>query len=258
MDGDNHWLKPGPTNLEANRHTCHRKDKSDLFNTLPVRGKKICCNHYHKHWVTWKICCNHPKSLTRQGWTLTGARKPGAPRFWAGPLSFERKCLFAQCKNYVCGSVGPYAKKVSVHPCLIRWLYRRAMPPKNADRMANCVDLIRSSLNWVYTVRPDLSVQKLMIITVDMKWATSWQNLQNVCAPSKDSDQPGHPPNLISPLCTQWVAKDPSFLHADSKDTDQTGRMPRLICLSWAHMPFCCFCHEAAQIFCNVQTVKVC
>ena len=27
----------------------------------------------------------------------------------------------------------------------------------------------------------------------------------------------------------QWVAKDPSFLHADSEDSDQTGRMPRWI-----------------------------
>ena len=32
-----------------------------------------------------------------------------------------------------------------------------------------------------------------------------------------------------SSLCTQWVAKDPSFLHADSEDSDQTGRMPRMI-----------------------------
>ena len=30
-------------------------------------------------------------------------------------------------------------------------------------------------------------------------------------------------------LCTQWVAKDPSFIHADSEDSDQTGQMPRLI-----------------------------
>ena len=30
-------------------------------------------------------------------------------------------------------------------------------------------------------------------------------------------------------LCTQWVAKDPSFLHVDSEDSDQTGRMSRLI-----------------------------
>ena len=30
-------------------------------------------------------------------------------------------------------------------------------------------------------------------------------------------------------LWAQWVAKDPSFLHADSEDSGQTGRMPRLI-----------------------------
>ena len=32
-----------------------------------------------------------------------------------------------------------------------------------------------------------------------------------------------------SSRCAHWVAKDPSFLHADSEDSDQTGRMPRLI-----------------------------
>ena len=31
------------------------------------------------------------------------------------------------------------------------------------------------------------------------------------CAPSEDSDQPGHPPS-------QWVAEDPMFLRADSED----------------------------------------
>ena len=50
------------------------------------------------------------------------------------------------------------------------------------------------------------------------------------CAPSEDSDQPGHPPSPIRFFASaQWVAKDPSFLHADSEDSDQTGRMPRLI-----------------------------
>ena len=42
------------------------------------------------------------------------------------------------------------------------------------------------------------------------------------CAPSEDSNQPGHPPS-------QWVAEDPMFLHADSEDSDQIGRMSRLI-----------------------------
>ena len=32
-------------------------------------------------------------------------------------------------------------------------------------------------------------------------WAASWQNQQNDCAPSEDSDQPGHPPSLISLRC---------------------------------------------------------
>ena len=30
-----------------------------------------------------------------------------------------------------------------------------------------------------------------------INWATTWQNQQNECAPSEDSDQPGHPPSLI-------------------------------------------------------------
>ena len=38
-----------------------------------------------------------------------------------------------------------------------------------------------------------------------------------------------HPVGSEPSLCAQWVAKDPSFLHADSEDSDQTGRMPRLI-----------------------------
>ena len=59
-------------------------------------------------------------------------------------------------------------------------------------------------------------------------WAATWQNQQNECAPSENSDQPGHPPSLIRVFVRLWVAKDTSFLHADSEDSDQTGRMPRL------------------------------
>ena len=43
-----------------------------------------------------------------------------------------------------------------------------------------------------------------------------------------------------SSLCAHWVAKDPSFLHADSKYSDQTGRIwvfagrtATLLVLSW-------------------------
>ena len=61
--------------------------------------------------------------------------------------------------------------------------------------------------------------------------SNKWQNQQNDCAPREDSDQPECPVWSESSLCTQWVSKDTSFLHADSEDSDQTGRIPRLICV---------------------------
>ena len=36
---------------------------------------------------------------------------------------------------------------------------------------------------------------------VNNSWAATWQNQQSECAPSEDSDQPGHPPSLISLRC---------------------------------------------------------
>ena len=61
-------------------------------------------------------------------------------------------------------------------------------------------------------------------------WAASWQNQQNDFVPSKTQVSLGiRPVWSESLLCAQWVAKDPSFLHADSEDSDQTERMPRLI-----------------------------
>ena len=48
-------------------------------------------------------------------------------------------------------------------------------------------------------------------------------------APSKDSDQPGHPPSLIRVFAVRfnepWVL---SYPLSASEDSDQTGRMPRL------------------------------
>ena len=50
----------------------------------------------------------------------------------------------------------------------------------------------------------------------------------NDCAPSNDSDQPGHPPSLIRVFaCAQWVAKDSSFLHVFA------GRTCQFLVLSW-------------------------
>ena len=51
-----------------------------------------------------------------------------------------------------------------------------------------------------------------------------------------------------SSLCAQWVAKDPSILHADSEDWSDWANARADLSLCWAHMPFCWFCHEAAHI----------
>ena len=60
-----------------------------------------------------------------------------------------------------------------------------------------------------------------------------------------------------SSLCAQWVAKDPSFLHADSEDPVQTGRMPRLIWVfagrTWH---FVLFFNAAAQMK-NLLTTNI-
>ena len=101
-----------------------------------------------------------------------------------------------------------------------------------------------------------------------MKWATWWQNQQNRCAPSEDSDQPGHPPILIRVLAVRmkmqvvWVEV---LRPSKSKRVMSTWR--KLESLSaqrrlwsdwadaqadlrhrWAHMIFCWSCHEVAQM----------
>ena len=69
------------------------------------------------------------------------------------------------------------------------------------------------------------------------------------CAPSEDSDQPGHPPSLISllspsrnigPLTIYWVHREHCV---------QTGWMPRLICVfAGCTCHFVGLFHAAAQI----------
>ena len=51
-----------------------------------------------------------------------------------------------------------------------------------------------------------------------------------------------------SSLYAQWVAKDPRFLHADSEDWSDWADAQADLSRRRAHMPFCWFCHEAAQI----------
>ena len=53
-----------------------------------------------------------------------------------------------------------------------------------------------------------------------------------------------------SSLWAHWVAKDPSFLHADSEDSDQTGRIPRQIWVFAARTHFIGFVMSWLILFC--------
>ena len=80
-------------------------------------------------------------------------------------------------------------------------------------------------------------------------WDASWQNQQNDCAPSEDSDQPGHPPSLIRifavrmkkawVLATHWV---------QAKTLIRLGGCPGWSKSSLGAQSLCWFSHEVAHL----------
>ena len=75
-----------------------------------------------------------------------------------------------------------------------------------------CIDSIKEVTIWVLNELPHDKTNKM------------------ACAPSEDSDQPGHPPSLIRVFAVRvkkaWVL----YTHwAHSEDSDQSGRMLKLI-----------------------------
>ena len=70
------------------------------------------------------------------------------------------------------------------------------------------------------------------------------------CAPSEDSDQPGHPPRLIRVIAVRSLGSKglklsscgQRRLRSDWADS-QTD-----LSLRWAHMPFCRFCRALARM----------
>ena len=58
-------------------------------------------------------------------------------------------------------------------------------------------------------------------------------------------------------LCALWVAKDPSFLHADSEDSDQTGRMPSLIWVFAGHRTTLLVLSRGGSVVCLVAVSEL-
>ena len=94
-------------------------------------------------------------------------------------------------------------------------------------------------------------------------WATSWQNQQNDCALSKDSDQPGHPPSLIESSLSAWRKLGSLAIHwAQSEDSDQTGlwsdwaEAQAYLSLCWAHSHFVGFVMQRLHSWYTVKIPK--
>ena len=150
------------------------------------------------------------------------------------------------------------------------WLYHRVMSPNDADGIANSV----------CTVCPGISVRNLRNITAmcskdadgitqndlglhcllrpacnrciifNYIWTASWQNQQNDCAPSEDSDQPENPPSLIRVFSVHM--KKPGVLNYPKSEqrrlwSDWADAQADLS-LRWVHRSVCCFCHQVAHV----------
>ena len=80
-------------------------------------------------------------------------------------------------------------------------------------------------------------------------WATSWQNQQLGCAPSEDSDQPGHPPSLIRVFAVRmkktWTL---SYPLSAQRRLIRLGGCPGWSESSLGAQPHCWLCHEAAHM----------
>ena len=78
------------------------------------------------------------------------------------------------------------------------------------------------------------------------RWAATWQNQQNGCAPSEDSDQPGHSPSLIRVFAVRmkkaWVLSYPLSAQRRLWSESSLG----------AHS-FCWFCHVAIVVHWTVK-----
>ena len=78
--------------------------------------------------------------------------------------------------------------------------YRRLFKHSLTPQSSKCILRVITRKQWKPKTKHSYFNYKTFII-----WAASWQNQQSKCAPSEDSDQPGHPPRLRR-LRSAWAS----------------------------------------------------
>ena len=109
---------------------------------------------------------------------------------------------------------------------------------------------------WSFTVHGSQNCKNLSFLIAYKRYEPLHDKPNKMtCAPSEDSDQPGHPSSLIRVVtvrsvgslgpntssCGQWR------LWSDWADAQADLSLP------WAHRSFCWFCHAAAQLLLHNQ-----
>ena len=98
-------------------------------------------------------------------------------------------------------------------------------------------------------------------------WAMTWQNQQCGCAPSEDSDQPGHPPSLISLHCPHEESSSLCYpLSTQQRLWSDWADAQADLCLHWVHSHFVGFVMsqlsfvfilvEELDLVCAIKTFK--
>ena len=86
-------------------------------------------------------------------------------------------------------------------------------------------------------------------VNVSINRAATWQNQQCGCAPSEDSDQPGHPPSLIRVFSVRLKkALVLSYPLSAQRRLIRLGRCPGWSVSSLGAHSLCWFCHVAAHL----------
>ena len=90
-------------------------------------------------------------------------------------------------------------------------------------------------------------------------WAATWQNQQNGCAPSEDTDQPGHLPSLIRVFAVRmkkgWVL---SYPISAERRLIRLGGCPGWSESSLAAHSFHWFCHVSAHMWTTKAQINFC
>ena len=96
----------------------------------------------------------------------------------------------------------------------------------------------RHSSDWHLVLDSIAAWKKLHI--PDTIWGATWQNLQNECVPSEDSDQPGYPHSLIRVFAVRmqkaWALSYP--LSARRRLSSDWADAQADLSLCWAHTHF--------------------